>query len=110
MRSPYRVSGAGGRRFYGREVWLLCSHQQCSSGGPCRAGWGIEQLGPGCVLLRQIIVQNHVEQRRVNPNASVVFDVAELSKAIHEEADAGPGGADHRGKSLLGYRWKQIGR
>jgi len=34
-------------------------------------------------------------------DAAVVFDEAELTKAIHEEADAGPGGADHLRQSLL---------
>ena len=34
------------------------------------------------------IVQNDVEQRLVNPDAAVVFNKAELAKAIHEEADA----------------------
>ena len=34
------------------------------------------------------IVQNHVEQRFMNPDATVVFNKAELGKAIHEEADA----------------------
>jgi hypothetical protein len=30
----------------------------------------------------------------VNPNATVVFNKVELAKAIHEEADAGPGRGD----------------
>ena len=34
-------------------------------------------------------------------DAAVVFDEAELAKAIHEEADAGPGGADHLCQSFL---------
>jgi hypothetical protein len=34
------------------------------------------------------IVKNHVEQRFMNPDATVVFNKAELAKAIHEEADA----------------------
>jgi len=34
-------------------------------------------------------------------DAAVVFDEAELAKSIHEEADAGPGGADHLCKSFL---------
>jgi len=42
----------------------------------------IEQLGPGCVLLRQFIVQNRIEQQLVDSNASVVIDVAELSETI----------------------------
>jgi hypothetical protein len=34
------------------------------------------------------VVQNDVEQRPVNADATVVFNKAELAKAIHEEADA----------------------
>jgi hypothetical protein len=49
-----------------------------------------------------LIVQNHIEQRLVDPDAAVVFDKAVLAKAIHEEADAGAGGADHLGEGLLG--------
>jgi hypothetical protein len=41
------------------------------------------------------IVQNDVEQRLMNPDATVVFNKAELAKAIHEETNAGPSGADH---------------
>jgi hypothetical protein len=38
----------------------------------------------------------------MNPDATVVFDKAELAKAIHEEADAGPGGPDHFRQCFLG--------
>jgi hypothetical protein len=38
--------------------------------------------------LEDSIVQNHIEQRFMNPDATVVFNKAELAKAIHEEADA----------------------
>jgi hypothetical protein len=31
----------------------------------------------------------------MNPDATVVLNKAKLAKAIHEEADAGPSGADH---------------
>ncbi len=47
------------------------------------------------------VVQNHIEERLMNPDAAVVFNKAELAKTIHEEANAGPGGADHFGQSLL---------
>src|ERR1035441_4635145 len=67
---------------------ILSSRQQRPFGGSCWTGRGIEQYGPGCVLLWQCIAQDHVQQRGVNPNAAVVFDVAELPEAIHEEADA----------------------
>ena len=46
-------------------------------------------------------MQNHIEQRLVNPDAAVVLNKAELAKAIHEEADAGPGGADHFRQGFL---------
>jgi len=47
------------------------------------------------------VVQNDVEKRLVNPDAAVVFNKAEFTKTIHEEADARPGGADHFGQSFL---------
>jgi hypothetical protein len=34
------------------------------------------------------VVQNHIEQRFMNPDAAVILNKAELAKAIHEEADA----------------------
>jgi hypothetical protein len=43
-------------------------------------------------------VQNHVKQRIVNPDAAVVFNKAKLAKAIHEEANAEPGGLVARSK------------
>src|ERR1035441_5887033 len=52
-------------------------------------------------LLGEMIVLNHIDQRLVDPDAAVVFDKTELAKAIHEEADAGPGGADHLCQRLL---------
>ena len=48
------------------------------------------------------IVKHYVEQRTVDLHSTgVVFDESELSEAVHEEADAGPGGADHFGERLL---------
>jgi hypothetical protein len=44
-----------------------------------------------------LIVQNHIEQRLIDPDAAIVFNKAELAKSIHEEAHAGPGGADPGG-------------
>ena len=41
------------------------------------------------------VVQNDVEQRLMNPDASVIFNKTELAKSIHEEADAGPRGPNH---------------
>jgi len=49
----------------------------------------------------ELIVQNDIDQRLMDPDAAVVFDEAEFAKAIHEEADAGSGGADHLRQSFL---------
>ena len=38
----------------------------------------------------------------MNPDATVIFNKAELAKAIHEEANAGPGSADHFRQGFLG--------
>src|ERR1035437_7276727 len=77
----------------------------------CPTGRRVKERGPGCVLLRQFIFQNHVEQRLVDPNPAFVLDVPELSKTIHEEADAGPSGTDHLRKSLLRHlRYEYVGR
>jgi hypothetical protein len=35
-------------------------------------------------LLGEMIVQNHINQRLMDPDATVVFDKAEFAKAIHE--------------------------
>ena len=47
------------------------------------------------------VVQNHIEQRFMNPDAAVILNKAELAKAIHEEANTRPGGADHFCQSFL---------
>ena len=47
-------------------------------------------------------MQEDVEQGLVDADAAVVFDHAELAEAVHEEADAGAGGADHFSESGLG--------
>src|ERR1017187_10244555 len=52
-------------------------------------------------LLGEMIVQNHIDQRPMDLNATVVFDKAEFAKAIHEEADTGTSGPDHLCQSLL---------
>jgi hypothetical protein len=61
-----------------------------------------EQGGFSGVFFRELIVQDDVEQRLVNADATVVFDEAEFAKAIHEEADPGAGGADHVGEGSPG--------
>lgn len=38
----------------------------------------------------------------MHADSAVVFNEAEFTKAIHEEADAGAGGADHFREGLLG--------
>jgi hypothetical protein len=52
-------------------------------------------------MLGQLIEQDHIEQRLVYLDAAVVIDKAELAKAIHEEADAGPRSADHLCQGFL---------
>jgi hypothetical protein len=44
----------------------------------------------------------------MDADAAVVFDKAELAEAIHEEADAGAGGADHLCQSFLRDGRKQV--
>jgi hypothetical protein len=41
-------------------------------------------------------------------DAAVVIDKTEFAKAIHKEADAGPGGANHLCQSLLSDRRNQV--
>jgi len=53
------------------------------------------------------VVQNDVEQRLMNPDAAVVFNKAEVAKAIHEEADAGPGSSNHFCQGFLRDLWNQ---
>ena len=55
-----------------------------------------------CVIIWQSIVQDHIQQGLMDQDATVVLDKTEFAKAIHEEADAGPRGADHLRKRLLG--------
>jgi hypothetical protein len=43
----------------------------------------------------------------MNPDATVVFNKAELTKAIHEEADSRAGGPDHFRQRFLGDFWDQ---
>jgi hypothetical protein len=71
------------------------------------AGWTNQEAG---IPLGELIVQNHIEQRLVDTDAAVVFDEAELAKAIHEEADAGARGTDHLCQSFLCDGGKQVFR
>jgi len=52
-------------------------------------------------------MKNHVQQRFMHANSSVVFDESQLAEAVHEEADSRSRGADHVGQSLLGDRRNQ---
>ena len=54
------------------------------------------------LCVQRFIVQNHIQQRLVDPDATVVFDEAELAKTVHEKADARAGGADHFRQGFLG--------
>ena len=44
-------------------------------------------MWPRSVVVRQLVVEYHVQQRLIYANAAVVFDEAESAKAIHKEAD-----------------------
>src|SRR5437588_347170 len=41
------------------------------------------------------VVENNIEQGRVNGQFAIVFNKAQLAKLVHEETDPGAGGADH---------------
>src|ERR1039458_205140 len=41
------------------------------------------------VSLRQLIQQNHIEQRLMHADAAVIFNQAELPEAIHEKVEIG---------------------
>ena len=73
---------------------------------PClEVGWShlvINHNWSTSVLIRQSIMQHHIEQCLVNMNSTVVTDVAELAEVVHELADARAGGANHIGELLLG--------
>jgi hypothetical protein len=103
-----RLAGASRERYDKAGAPLQCRKVK-SKGAP---GLAFETWGPqtnshwkhpssSLSLGEASVVQNHIEERLMNPNAAVVFNKAELAKAIHEEANAGPGGADHLGQSFL---------
>src|ERR1035437_7251231 len=66
--------------------------RDCRSGGKAR-----------CLraMLRKTIQEDCFEERFVNLDAAVVVNEPEFAKAVHEEADAGAGSADHLCKGLL---------
>jgi hypothetical protein len=48
-----------------------------------------------------LIVQNPIEQRLVDQDAALVFDIAQFAKAIHKEAHARTRRTNHLCKSFL---------
>jgi len=52
-------------------------------------------------------MKDHIEQRFVNLDATVVFDEAHLAKTVHEETDARAGSPDHIRESFLRNRRNQ---
>jgi hypothetical protein len=69
---------------YAAEAFIEPSDTPNANGNRSRNGGNRRFLR---VLLGQLIVQNHVQQRSVNSDAAVVFDKFELAKAVQEEAD-----------------------
>src|SRR4029078_6913481 len=47
------------------------------------------------------VVQDRIQQRTMNFNLPIVADEAKLAELVHEEADAGPGRADHFSQCFL---------
>ncbi len=96
MRSEHRQGGAGligcGPYFFGGDG--LDGNGAGALGD--LDGWA---LG---VMAAELVVEYDVEEGFVDADAAVVLDEAELAKAVHEEADAGAGGADHFGEGFLG--------
>jgi hypothetical protein len=52
-----------------------------------------------------LFLQKNIEEGVVNPNLAVVFDEAQLSEAIHKEADSGSGCANHLRQDFLADLW-----
>ena len=48
-----------------------------------------------------VVVQDHIQQRIMNFQFSVIFDESQLPKFVHEGAHARPRGADHLGRSAM---------
>src|ERR1035441_7529870 len=53
-------------------------------------------------MLRKAIKEHCFEKRFVNLDAAVVVNESESAKAVHEEANARTGSADHLRQGLLG--------
>jgi hypothetical protein len=49
------------------------------------------------------VVQDHVQQRAVDAQTTVVFDEPYLAEFVHEKADPRTGSADHLGQRFLAW-------
>jgi hypothetical protein len=59
---------------------------------------------PACFILRPdlgLFLQNHVQQRFVNFELSIVFDQTQLAELVHKKTHAGSGRADHLRQHFL---------
>ena len=64
----------------------------------------IDHNWPACGLLRQAIMQHHIQKCLVNVDSAVIRDVSEFSEVVHKLANARASGADHVGKFFLSDR------
>jgi hypothetical protein len=48
-----------------------------------------------------LVIQDHVQQGIVDFDCSIVFDIAQFAKFVHEKTHARSSGADHLGKCFL---------
>jgi len=62
---------------------------------------------PSFLLIRELVVENHIQQRLMHPDAALVFDEAKLAKAVHKKADTRTSGADHFRQRFLSDRGDQ---
>ena len=53
------------------------------------------------MILRSVVVQDHIQQRAMDAQTAVVFDEAELAEFVHEKAHPRAGSADHFGQGFL---------
>src|ERR1035437_8570783 len=70
----------------------------------------VDNRGLYGAVIGKLIVQNHVEQSLMRPNAAVVINKAELAETIHEVVDARSRGADHFRETFLRYLGNQLFR
>ncbi len=72
---------------------------------PALFRWDFLNLRAIGLVVGKTVVEDNVEQGLVDVDAAVVVDEAHFAEAIHEEADARAGSADHLGECLLGDFW-----